>query len=156
MTSRRDFLFLSSLAWVSGGASAQLPPNIAAIRAAALEAAIRKVTGGTEVKPGKVILDLPPLVDNGNTVPVTVSVQSPMTEADHVKSIHLFTEKNPQPYVMNVHVGPRAGRARVSTRIRIADTGKVIAIAEMSDGTYWSNTVSVVVTLSACLEDGLI
>ena len=156
MTTRRDFLFLSSLAFVSGRASAQLPPNIAAIRAAALEAAIRKVTGGAEVKPGRVILDLPPLVDNGNTVPVTVSVQSPMTEADHVKAIHLFTEKNPQPYVMSAHVGPRAGRARVSTRIRIADTGKVIAIAQMSDGSYWSHTVPVVVTLSACLEDGLI
>jgi sulfur-oxidizing protein SoxY len=73
-----------------------------------------------------------------------------------VKAIHVFTEKNPQPFVMSAHLGPRAGRARISTRARIADTGKVIAIAQLSDGSYWSDTVSVVVTLSACLEDGLI
>jgi sulfur-oxidizing protein SoxY len=79
-----------------------------------------------------------------------------MSAADHVKAIHIFTEKNPQPYVLTAHLGPRAGRATVSTRARIADTGRVVAIAELSDGTYWSDTVSVVVTLSACLEDGLI
>ena len=105
---------------------------------------------------GKVKLDLPPLIDNGNTVPLSVTVESPMTEADHVKAIHVFTEKNPQPFVMSAHLGPRAGRARLATRARIADTGKVIAIAQLSDGSYWSDTVSVVVTLSACLEDGLI
>ena len=156
MTTRRDFLFLSSLAFVSGKASAQLPPNIAAIRAAALEAAIRNVTGGAEVRPGKVRLEIPPLIDNGNTVPLTVTVESPMTASDYVKAIHVFTEKNPQPLVIGAHLGPRAGRARLATRARIADTGRVIAIAELSDGSFWSDTVSVVVTLSACLEDGLI
>jgi len=140
----------------AGKAAAQLPPNIAAIRQAALEAAIRKVVGDAQVRPGKVKLDLPPLIDNGNTVPLSVTVESPMTETDHVKAIHVFTEKNPQPFVMTAHLGPRAGRARLSTRARIADTGKVIAIAQLSDGSYWSDTVSVVVTLSACLEDGLI
>jgi sulfur-oxidizing protein SoxY len=79
-----------------------------------------------------------------------------MTAADHVKSIHVFTEKNPQPYVVSVYLGPRSGRASITTRARIADTGKVIAIAQLSDGTFWSDSVSVVVTLSACLEDGLI
>jgi sulfur-oxidizing protein SoxY len=79
-----------------------------------------------------------------------------MSASNHVKTIHLFTEKNPQPYVITAHLGPRAGRAMLSTRARIADTGRVIAIAELSDGTFWSDTVSVVVTLSACLEDGLI
>ncbi len=140
----------------AGKAAAQLPPNIAALRQAALEEAIRKVVGDAQVRPGKVKLDLPPLIDNGNTVPLSVTVESPMTEADHVKAIHIFTEKNPQPFVMNAHLGPRAGRARISTRARIADTGKVIAIAQLSDGSYWSDAVSVVVTLSACLEDGLI
>jgi sulfur-oxidizing protein SoxY len=153
MTSRRQFLLFSL---VATPAIAQLDPNIAAKRKASLEAAIRKVTGGKPVRPGKVTLDVPPLVDNGNTVPVTVSVESPMTAANHVQAIHLFTEKNPQPFVFTAHLGPRAGRAKISARCRIADTGNVIAIAQMSDGTFWSDTISVVVTLSACLEDGLI
>jgi sulfur-oxidizing protein SoxY len=153
MTSRRQFLLLSL---VATPALAQLEPNIAAKRKAALEDAIGKVTGGATVHTGKVKLDIPPLVDNGNTVPVTVSVESPMTAADHVKSIHVLTEKNPQPFVLAAHLGPRAGRASVSARCRIADTGNVIAIAQMSDGSFWSDTTSVVVTLSACLEDGLI
>ena len=140
----------------AGEAAAQLPPNIAALRQAALDEAIRKVTGGAEVRPGKVRLDIPPLIDNGNTVPVTVTVESPMSAGDYVKAIHVLTEKNPQPFVIGAHLGPRAGQARLSTRARIADTGRVIAIAELSDGTFWSHTVSVVVTLSACVEDGLI
>src|SRR3954447_16340559 len=153
MTSRRQFLLFSL---VATPAIAQLDPNIAAKRKASLEAAIRKVTGGKPVRPGKVTLDVPPLVDNGNTVPVTISVDSPMTAANHVQAIHLFTEKNPQPFVLTAHLGPRAGRAKISGRCRIADTGNVIAVAQMSDGTFWSDTISVVVTLSACLEDGLI
>jgi len=155
MTNRRQFVGLLG-ALAAGKAMAQLPPNIAQLRQAALEEAIRKVTGGAEVRAGKVKLDIPPLIDNGNTVPLTVTVESPMTEADHVKAIHAFTEKNPQPFVIGAHLGPRAGRAKLATRARIADTGRVIAIAEMSDGSFWSETVSVVVTLSACLEDGLI
>ena len=101
-------------------------------------------------------LDLPPLIENGNSVPLTVTVQSPMTAADHVKAIHVFTEKNPQPNVVSVHLGPRAGRAVITTRARIADSGTVLAVAQMSDGSFWSDSVQVVVTLSACLEDGLI
>ena len=155
MTTRRGFLLaMGSIA--AGDALAQLPPNIAALRQAALDEAVRKVTGGAQVRAGKVKLDIPPLIDNGNTVPLTVTVESPMTEADHVKAIHVFTEKNPQPVVIGAHLGPRAGRAKLATRARIADTGRVIAVAEMSDGSFWSETVSVVVTLSACLEDGLI
>ena len=81
---------------------------------------------------GKVKLDMPPLVENGNTVPMTVSVDSPMTADDYVKSIHVFNEKNPQPNVGNFYLGPRAGRAQVSTRIRLADSQKIVAIAEIS------------------------
>lgn len=156
MTSRRRFIALAAGAFAAGKARAQLDPNIAAKRRAALDAALRKVTGGAPVRPGKVKLEVPPLVDNGNAVPVTVTVDSPMTQAEHVKAIHLFTEKNPQPYVLSAQLGPRAGRARLATRARIADSGKVIAIAELADGSYWSHEVSVIVTLSACLEDGLI
>jgi len=156
ITTRRQFLALVSGALAAGEVAAQLDPNIQALRAAALEAAVRKITGGKPVRAGKVKLQVPPLVDNGNTVPLSVAVDSPMTSADHVKAIHVLTEKNPQPYVVSAYLGPRAGRASLATRARIADTGKVIAIAQLSDGSFWSATVSVVVTLSACLEDGLI
>ena len=152
MIDRRTFLLFS----VAGAAHAQLPPNIGEIRKAALAEAIRNTTGGAPIRAGRVKLDLPPLIDNGNVVPLSVEVESPMTATDHVKAIHVFTERNPQPYVVSAHLGPRAGRARLATRVRIADTGVVTAIAQMSDGSFWSGSVSVVVTLSACLEDGLI
>jgi sulfur-oxidizing protein SoxY len=153
MISRRAFLVLGFLAT---SARAQLPPNIAEIRKKALDEAVRKVVGNAQVRQGKVKLDIPPLIDNGNAVPLSVEVESPMTEADHVKAIHVFTERNPQPYVVTAHLGPRAGRARIATRARIGDTGTVMAIAQMSDGSFWSDSVRVIVTLSACLEEGLI
>ncbi|HEX6268245.1 MAG TPA: SoxY-related AACIE arm protein [Burkholderiales bacterium] len=155
MISRRHFLLLLGSGF-SVKAQAQLDPNRAAQRKAAMEEAVRKVTGGAPVRAGKVKLELPPLIDNGNTVPLSVSVESPMTEADHVKAIHVFTERNPQPNVINAYLGPRAGRARIETRARIADTQTVTAIAQLSDGSFWSDRVDVVVTLSACLEEGLI
>src|SRR5207302_10167174 len=108
--------------------------------------------GEAPLRRGKVKLDLPPLIENGNAVPMTVSVDSPMTEADHVKAIHVFNEKNPQPHVVSVQLGPRAGKAAVSTRIRLADSQTVIAIAELSDGSFWSDEADVVVTLAACVE----
>jgi sulfur-oxidizing protein SoxY len=147
MISRRHFLLLSGTA-LAMPAKAQLPPN--------LQEAIGKVVGNAQVRQGRVNVDVPPLIDNGNAVPITVEVQSPMTEADHVRTIHLFTERNPQPYVFTAHLGPRAGKARIATRARIADSGEVIAIAQMSDGSFWQESVRVIVTLSACLEDGLI
>jgi len=157
MTTRREFLVLAAASvGAAGTAQAQLDPNLAAQRKAAFEAAIRRVVGDAPVRPGKVKLDVPPLIDNGNSVPLSVAVESPMTAADHVKAIHVFTEKNPQPNVVSVQLGPRAGRARLATRIRLADTGNVIAIAQMSDGSFWSDSAEVVVTLSACLEEGLI
>lgn len=152
MISRRGFLLLG----VATAAEAQLPPNIQQIRKQAFDEAIRKVVGAAPVNEGKVKLDVPPLIDNGNAVPLSVEVESPMTEADHVKTVHIFTERNPQPNVLTAHLGPRAGKARVATRARIADTGAVMAIAQMSDGSFWSHSVKVIVTLSACLEEGLI
>jgi sulfur-oxidizing protein SoxY len=98
-------------------------------------------------------LELPPLSENGHTVPLAVKVESPMTAADHVKAIHVFTEKNPQPDVVTFRLGPRAGRAQVATRIRLADSQTVVAICELSDGTFWSDRADVVVTLAACLEE---
>ena len=86
-------------------------------------------------------------------MPCTVSVDSPMTATDYVKAIHVFNEKNPQPNVIGVRLGPRAGRAEFSTRIRLADSQTVTAIAELSDGTCWSDDVYVIVTLAACIEE---
>jgi sulfur-oxidizing protein SoxY len=119
---------------------------------ASMRAAIRNMVGEAPLNKGKVKIDVPALIENGNAVPLTVSCESPMTADDHVKAIHLFTEKNPQPNVIGIHLGPRAGRASVSTRIRLADSQKVIAVAQMSDGSFWSDEVEVVVTLAACLE----
>ena len=120
---------------------------------AMLNSAIRNVVGEAPLRTGRVKLDIPPLVENGNTVPMTVSVTSPMSEDDHVRSIHVFNEKNPQPNIGNFYLGPAAGRAQVSTRIRLADSQKVVAIAQMSDGSFWSASVDVVVTLAACTEE---
>src|SRR5262245_33055279 len=111
-----------------GPAQAQMQAN-----PAAMGMAIQKVTSGASVKKGKVKLDLPPLSENGNTVAMTVSVDSPMTAKDYVKAIHVFTEKNPQPNVISIQLGPRAGKANVSSRIRLADSQMVTAIAELSD-----------------------
>ena len=118
-----------------------------------MAAAIREITGTAEAKPGKIKLNIPPLVENGNAVAMSVSVDSPMTATDYVKAIHVLTEKNPQPNVISVKLGPRAGKAEVSTRIRLADTQQVIALCELSDGTFWSDKVDVILTISACLED---
>ena len=157
MTTRREFLVLAAASVTAAAtAEAQIDPNQAALRKAALEEALRKVVGDARVRRGRVKLELPPLIDNGNSVPLSVAVESPMTAADHVKAIHVFTEKNPQPYVLSAHLGPRSARARLATRIRIADSGTVTAIAQMSDGSFWSDSAEVVVTLSACLEEGLI
>jgi sulfur-oxidizing protein SoxY len=119
----------------------------------AMAAAIKEVVGGAVIREGKVKLDLPPLVENGNTVPLTVSVESPMTPADHIKAIHVFNEKNPQPHVFDARLGPRNGRAVVATRIKLGDSQKIIAIAETSTGQFWSASADVIVTLAACIED---
>jgi len=137
------------------GAPVPLTIRRAQATPATMAAAIRQVVGEATVNSGKVNLDLPPLVENGNTVQYTVSVDSPMTPSDYVKAIHVFNEKNPQPNVISVHLGPRAGRASFTSRMRLADSEKVVAIAEMSDGSFWADTVEVVVTIAACVEDGI-
>jgi len=153
MIARRAFLVLAGAA-VAGVARAQLPPEVVAQRRTALDAAIRDLTGGAPLRTGRVAIDIPPLVDNGNSVPVTVTVESPMSATDRVRSIHLLTERNPQPNVIGAWFGPRAGRARLATRARIADSGDVVAIAQTSDGAFWTARTRVIVTISACLEDG--
>ena len=151
-STRRQFLALTGGAAMLGAAPI-MTPRPAEATPAMLASAIRDVVGAAVVRTGKVKLDVPPLVENGNTVPLTVSVASPMTADDHVKSIHVFNEKNPQPNVGNFYLGANAGRAQISTRIRLADSQKIVAIAKLSDGSFWSASVDVVVTLAACTED---
>jgi sulfur-oxidizing protein SoxY len=141
------------LAGVAGAAAcATLLVRPADSTPAMMKAAIHRVIGEQPVRKGKVTLEIPPLVENGNTIAMSVTVDSPMTATDYVKAIHVFNEKNPQPDIISVHLGPQAGKAAFSTRIRLADSQNVVAIAEMSDGSLWSDTAEVIVTIAACLE----
>ncbi len=117
-----------------------------------MAAAIQAFVGGVEVRKGRVALDVPPLVENGNSVPLKVTVESPMTSQDFVKTVAIFNEKNPQPNVATFHLSPHCGRAMVSTRIRLGDSQNIVAIAQLSDGTFWSDTAELIVTLPACAE----
>ena len=150
-STRRQFLKVSAAAVAGAIPVVTLRPAVAT--PATQSTAIRQVVGEAVVRTGKVKLDVPPLVENGNTVPLTVSVASPMAPEDFVRSIHVFNEKNPQPNIGNFYLGPNSGRAQVSTRIRLADSQKVVAIARLSDGSFWSVSVDVVVTLAACTEE---
>jgi sulfur-oxidizing protein SoxY len=150
MTPRRVFLTQVSTL----GAATILLRSVAALADNdALVALTRAYAGGGPVREGRVTLEIAPLVDNGNCVPITVSVLSPMTAADRVVGFAVFYEKNPQPEVAEFTLGSRAGRAKIATRIRLATTQKLVAVAKMSDGSCWTHTVEVVVTLAACLED---
>src|SRR6266550_7861765 len=148
-TSRRRFLGLAGSTAVLGAIPLVSVRPVEATPAM-LATAIKNVVGEAPVRTGKVKLDVPPLVENGNTVPMTVSVSNPMTSDDYVKSIHVFNEKNPQPNVGNFYLGPHAGRAQISTRIRLADSQKIVAVARLSDDSFWSASIDVVVTLAAC------
>jgi sulfur-oxidizing protein SoxY len=151
---RRGFLLGSATVTLGTGLGMlALTMRPAAATPASMRAAIRQVVGEAPVKKGRLKLDLPPLIENGNTVPLTITCESPMTAADHVKAIHVFTEKNPQPNVVSVFLGPRAGSANIATRIRLADSQKVVGIAQMSNGSFWSEEVEIIVTLAACLEE---
>ena len=146
------------LAAAGGVAAAAMLPSPGAAQTARtplnnMPEVVRKLAGAAPINKGRVKLGIPPLVENGHLVPVTVSVESPMTEAEHVKAIHVLTERNPLPEVISFHLGPRAGRANVATRARLADTQTVTAIAELSDGSFWSDSAHVIVTLAACLEE---
>ena len=114
--------------------------------------AVNKILDGQPLKVGRVTLEIPPLVENGNLVTMKVSVQSPMTQADHVRAIHIVAEGNPLPNVVSFFLSPRAGRAAITTRIRLGDSQRVRAIAQMSDGSFWQGDAATLVTLAACTE----
>ena len=120
--------------------------------AASYDEAILRFTGGTRPRPEKVKLDVAVLIDNGNTVPVSVSVDHPMNDDDHVQAIAIFSERNPQHEVLRVDLTPDNGRASVASRIRLATSQKLMAVARLSDGSCWSHEMEVIVTLAACIE----
>jgi sulfur-oxidizing protein SoxY len=131
---------------LSAGLAAAAPEDMAL----AMDEALGK---GASITIGRVKLELPQLAENGNSVPLKVAVESPMGAADHVKTIYIFSEKNPVPNVVRFHLGPRSGVARVQTSIRLAATQRITAVAQMGDGSLWSGGADVIVTQAACLDD---
>lgn len=114
---------------------------------------VQAVTKGAAIRKGKVNLELPQLAENGNSVPMRLTVESPMTREEHVRAVHLFSERNPVRHMATFYLGPRAGRAEIVSRVRLAGSQRVIALAELSDGSFWSGSAGVVVTISACLDE---
>ncbi len=142
---RRDFL--------AGAAGALALPGTALAQVDPLDPLVRALANGAPVRKGKVTLVLPQLADNGNSVPIRIMVDSPMTAADHVKSIHLYSERNPVPNMANFYLGSRAGKAEINSRVRLAGSQRVTAVAKLSDGSFWYDAAAIVVTLSACLDE---
>ena len=142
---RRDFL--------AGAAGALALPGTAFAQVDPLDPLVRAFANGAAVRKGKVTLVLPQLADNGNSVPIRITVDSPMTAADHVQSIHLYSERNPVPNMANFYLGPRAGKAEINSRVRLAGSQRVTAVAKLSDGSFWYDAAPIVVTLSACLDE---
>lgn len=144
----RRGLILGAGALTTASLLALLPRAAEATPQAAAEL-LRKLVRGAP-QHGRVTLAAPDIADNGNAVPLTVSVESPMTDADHVTAIHVVADGNPNPGVISVRLGPHNGRAEVSLRIRLASSEKVIAVAEMKDGSLWTASREVAVTLGGC------
>lgn len=145
----------TALAWATlrlrPAQAVETSAEAAALRAG-LDAAVRAWTGGVVPRRGRVEIEIAPLVENGNAVPVTLSAPSAMTETDHVQSIALFNERNPQREVAVFHFTPTSGRAQVATRIRLATSQTLVAVARYRDGSVWSQEAEVLVTLAACVE----
>jgi len=133
---------------LAAAGTALLAPLPAGATETEVAALIRDLVGDAKLNPGRVKLDIPLLVENGNAVPLTVSVDGP----DRVASIHIYAERNPLPHVANFYFGPHAGPPRVSTRMRLATSQTVRAVAKLADGTCWSDSIDLIVTLAACVE----
>lgn len=142
---------------IASGAALALAPGLVSVSALAdadeMKREIARLVGAAGVKPGRVKVVLPELTENGNSTSLTVSVESPMTAVNHVKAVHIFSEKNPVAYIARLGIGPRAGRAQVSTSIRVADSQTITVVAEMSDGSFWSGQAATEVTTPACIDD---
>ena len=148
--SRREVM----AAGAAGLALAALPAPALAAVPPTLSELIARVTEGTVPEPTKITFDIPQLVENGNSVDVAILVESPMTEADHVRWIHVIAEKNPFPDVARFHLTPRSGRADIRATLRLATSQKVAVVAALSSGSYLMADADIVVTLSACIDGG--
>ena len=148
LLSRRILLRLGAAGMLVG-----LRPASAWATQEAVQQAIRQLIGTREPQPGGVTIRLPTIAETGNAVPLTVTVDSPMTPEDHVLRLHVFVEGNPEPVAATYHLGLRAGKAEISTRMRLARSQTVLALAEMSDSSVRSGAASIVVTLGACVEE---
>jgi sulfur-oxidizing protein SoxY len=148
MITRRCFLVVAGagliLPLAPNGSARATPAEVAAL--------IRDLVGEAELRDGRVKLDLPVMVENGNAVSMTVSVDAPRSGLDSVQSIDVFAEGNPLPHVVRFTFGPRTGAARVATRIRLATSQTVIAVAKLADGSCWRDSVDLIVTLAACID----
>ena len=142
--SRREILALGAggVALAFAGRSEATPQEAAA--------AIAKFTGGAGTQAGRISIDLPEIAENGNTVPLTVAVDSPMTADDHVSDILVVAEANPRPAVVTFHLTPMSGRAEVATRIRLAATQNVTVVARTSKGQFITAQKPVKVTVGGC------
>jgi len=146
---RRDWLTRALLF----GVSLCLQPLLALAKKPEALEAIQKIIGSNALNEGKVKLVLPPLIENGNLVVLKVGVDNPMTEQNYVKAIHIIAEGNPLPNVFSAYLTPRSGAANITTRVRLAESQKVWAIAQLSDGSFWQSSVQTMVTTSACTEE---
>ena len=131
---------------------AWLSPSFVFAKKEDADEAIQKITSNAKIQDGRVTLTIPPLIENGNLVVLKVSVESPMTANDYVKAIHVIAEGNPLPNIFTVYLTPRSGTANITTRVRLADSQRVWAIAQMSNGSFWQGSAETLVTLSACTE----
>ena len=146
--SRRELLSLFGAGTVAAMGISLAGPAFA--DAKAVDAAINKLTGGKTPASGKIAMDTPQIAENGSTVPITINVDSPMSDSDHVKSLHIWADGNPSPEVASFHFTPMSGKAYVSTRIRLAKTQNVVTVAEMSDGSFTMAKSEVKVTIGGC------
>ncbi len=142
---------------VAGGIAIAVAPALGVTPAMAtleeMNDELKKVIGQATLNKGRVKVSLPELTENGNSTSLAVSVESPMTAADHVRAIHIFSEKNPVPYIARLGIGPKAGKAQVATSIRVSDSQTITVVAEMSDGSFWSGQGATEVTTPACIDD---
>ena len=145
-TTRRETLALVAMASLA----AFLAPKIVMADEPAVAAEIKKLYGDKKFDSGKIKLDVPEIAENGLVVPVNVEVESPMTEQDYVKAVHIFADGNPAPDVVTYRFTPACGKASASTRMRLAQTQNIVCVAEMSDGKLYMAKANVKVTIGGC------
>jgi sulfur-oxidizing protein SoxY len=143
-------MYLSALGLL--GLSSWIVPSLALAKKPEAMEAIAKIVGSNTIRDGRVKLVIPPLVESGNLVVLKLSIESPMTANDYVKAVHVIAEANPSPNMFTAYFTPRSGRAELTTRVRLADSQRVWAIAQMSDGSFFRGYADTLVTLSACTE----